>query len=1101
LPSYYGSSSLLEFVAEAFSNPKFQQQLAQLQVKGKGESAFSQIKRAIARIARSIFNVQIKNNAIEYKEPISALDELELQIGSLLAPAPQYRNAEVLFNVANNPKQANKAMNSALRNGPIFNDEGATKYLAFMEDKTRSGLSVLGETLGSILTKATPLHYMDDIALRYFPTPMMQTIIPQINNTMNKAAGTLQEETAKTQVITDGLAKWANTHKDLAPSLNRLFNESTLYEVDPELNELQAIEAYGEGTERLARWQGVRDLVVEVNKGGADGMRQYRLARNLFRAKKDELRRALGARLDDAGVDAATRDEVLNSFFQRLAEQGSIDPYFPLNRRGDFWIQFEAVDPNTGRIEYYAEAYESDAQRARAYKKLMPELIQNYVNSEGGQAKISATKGMAGFPDTLTDSQIAERLIAESMVFPRGVDIQHYTRRAPDTAFVNQLMSKVNEQAAGNETLRAEVTELILNTLPQTSYLQSFRQRKAGEIAQGALGYNPDAITTITDRARSITRQIVEMEYKGKFSRLRAGLEQAFNAEVKDTATPGQVVVYEQLQRFNEIGAFPQVSGLSRAATGVAFNFTLGFNVSGGLVNLSQIPLIALPYLGGKYKSYPATMNAMKKAGGLIRTAGRTRKVETFGTDDNGNPTTEVQEVPAAFSAENIDFDRKDLSQDQQDLKELIEAGVDTGQFRRSLDHEILDIDRMTGFWAKFNKASGFFLFHGERFNREVSMIAAYQLALEKARKANPNVELNSAEDIQLRKDAAIEAINDAEMMNGGLAAGAAPTISQNALGRVVFMYKRYGVSMLSLLHSLYKDATTGQSKEARRIAAYQLAGIYGSAGVLAGVAGMPLYGMASLIFNMFADDEDDPMDDADTIVRTYLGEGPYRGALNYVTGINFASRVGLGELLFRDTFIRSDTPLLYQALEYGGGPLVGIFAQTERGFKLFGEGEFYRGFEAMSPAAIKNGMKAVRYATEGVQTVGGDKIIEDLHPAHVGLQTLGFAPAEYSRQLEENAVLKGADRATSRRKKKLLDMYFRNYFDGADNSSVLRKIAKYNQEHPNDPITAETIRRSRKTRISGKQSRYHGVTFSPKRRDEYMLYAQQFDKNSSLFM
>lgn len=1101
LPSYYGSRSLLEFVAEAFSNPKFQQQLAQFRVKGKGEGAFSQFKRAIARMARSIFNVHIKNNAIQYREPISALDELELQIGSLLAPAPQYRNAEMLFNIANNPKQANKAMNSALRNGPIFNDEGATKYLAFMEDKVRSGLSVLGETMGSIVSKATPLHYMDDIALRYFPTPMMQTIIPQINSTMNKAAGTLQEETAKTQVITDGLAKWANTHKDLAPSLNRLFNESTLYEVDPELNELQAIEAYGEGTERLARWQGVRDLVVEVNKGGADGMRQYRLARNLFRAKKDELRRALGARLDDAGVDAATRDEVLNSFFQRLAEQGSIDPYFPLNRRGDFWIQFEAVDPNTGRIEYYAEAYESDAQRARAYKKLMPELIQNYVNSEGGQAKISATKGMAGFPDTLTDSQIAERLIAESMVFPRGVDIQHYTRRAPDTAFVNQLMSKVNEQAAGNETLRAEVTELILNTLPQTSYLQSFRQRKAGEIAQGALGYNPDAITTITDRARSITRQIVEMEYKGKFSRLRAGLEQAFNAEVKDTATPGQVVVYEQLQRFNEIGAFPQVSGLSRAATGVAFNFTLGFNVSGGLVNLSQIPLIAMPYLGGKYKSYPATMRAMKNAGGLIRTAGRTRKVETFGTDDNGNPTTEVQEVPAAFSAENIDFDRTDLSQDQKDLKELIEAGVDTGQFRRSLDHEILDIDRMNGFWAKFNKASGFFLFHGERFNREVSMIAAYQLALAKARKANPNVKRNSDEDIQLRKDAAVEAINDAEMMNGGLAAGAAPTISQNALGRVVFMYKRYGVSMLSLLHSLYKDATTGQSKEARRIAAYQLAGIYGSAGVLAGVAGMPLYGMASLIFNMFADDEDDPMDDADTIVRTYLGEGPYRGALNYVTGINFASRVGLGELLFRDTFIRSDTPLLYQALEYGGGPLVGIFAQTERGFKLFGEGEFYRGFEAMSPAAIKNGMKAVRYATEGVETVGGDKIIEDLHPAHIGLQTLGFAPAEYSRQLEENAVLKGADRATSRRKKKLLDMYFRNYFDGADNSSVLRKIAKYNQEHPNDPITAETIRRSRKTRISGKQSRYHGVTFSPKRRDEYMLYAQQFDKNSSLFM
>jgi hypothetical protein len=376
-----------------------------------------------------------------------------------------------------------------------------------------------------------------------------------------------------------------------------------------------------------------------------------------------------------------------------------------------------------------------------------------------------------------------------------------------------------------------------------------------------------------------------------------------------------------------------------------------------------------------------------------------------------------------------------------------------------------------------------------------------------RARKENPDIDPESTDSeiqaayAQMQKDAAIEAINDTEMMNGGLAAGATPQLAQNDVGRVVFMYKRYGVSMLSLLHKLAVESLQGQSKEARRIAAYQLAGIYGSAGILAGVAGMPLYGAVSLAIDALIDDEDDPMDDVDTIVRTYLGEAGFRGGLNYVTGINFASRVGLGELLFRDTFIRSDNPLLYQALEYGGGPIVGIFAQAERGFKLFDEGEFYRGFEAMSPAAIKNGMKAVRYATEGVETVGGDKIIEDLHPAHIGLQTLGFAPAEYSRQLEENAVLKGADRATARRKKKLLDMYFRNYFDGADNSSVLRKIAKYNQKHPNDPITAETIRRSRKTRISGKQSRYHGVTFSPKRRDEYMLYAQQFDKNSSLFM
>jgi hypothetical protein len=1109
LPSYYGSSSLLEFVAEAFSNPKFQQQLAQLQVKGKGESAFSQIKRAIARIARSIFNVQIKNNAIQYREPISALDELELQIGSLLAPAPQYRNAEVLFNIANNPKQANKAMNSVLRNGPIFNDEGKTKYLAFMEDPIRNAVRILGQKANQILLRATPLHYLVQIGQKYFPDAKTGNLLTRLNTLMNTSAGAAQEETARVQAITNGLAKWANTHKDLAPALNKLFNESTTYEVDPELNEAEARIAYGD-TEQFARWEAVRDLVVEVNKGGADGMRQYRLARNLFRDLRQKLISSLEKRLDDAGVDAVTRAETMQKFNQKLAELGTIEPYFPLGRDGDYWLYFTAPDPNTGKLEYYAESFKSDTQRQRAKAKLEPELLQNFLNSESGRAAIDGEKQFAAqrgdeAVSSMSDEQIAQNLIGMGSGISAR-DGYKNSSRVSDT-FINSLMQGLTKAGADNK-VKEDVTELILNSLPQTSYLQSFRGRKEGTVAGAVLGYNQDAITTITDRAKSLSRQIVQMNSRGEFSKISSELDayyEAVNRSLPDNQQEAMRTMKEQLKFFADTGAFPTNGKLSRFLTGVAFNMTLGFNVSGGLVNLSQVPLIVMPYLGGKY-GYGATMTAMRQAMKEIQAGGKllskkTRTIETVGTDENGNLITETREVPAGYSAENKDYSGDNLTQSEKDMKVLTEIAIDAGQFRRSLDQEILDIDRMSDVGAKFTKASGFFLFHGERMNREVSLIAAFKLAMARARKKNPDIDPESAEYAQMQKDAAIEAINDTEMMNGGLAAGSTPQLAQNDLGRVVFMYKRYGVSMLSLLHKLAKESLQGQSKEAKRIAAYQLAGIYGSAGVLAGVAGMPLYGMASLIFDTFADDEDDPMDDADTIVRTYLGEAGFRGGLNYVTGINFASRVGLGELLFRDTFIRSDNPLLYQALEYAGGPIVGIFAQAERGVKLFGEGEFYRGFEAMSPAAIKNGMKAVRYATEGVETVGGDKIIEDLHPAHIGLQTSGLAPAEYSRQLEENAVLKGADRATARRKKKLLDMYFRNYFDGADNSSVLRKISKYNQEHPNDPITAETIRRSRKTRISGKQSRYHGVTFSPKRRDEYMLYAQQFDKNSSLFM
>jgi hypothetical protein len=1117
LPSYYGSSSLLEFVAEAFSNPKFQQQLAQFRVKGKGESAYSQFKRAIARMARSIFNVHIKNNAIQYREPISALDELELQIGSLLAPAPQYRNAEMLFNIANNPKQANKAMNSVLRNGPIFNEEGKTKYLAFLEDSIRSGTRILLQKANQILLRATPLHYLVQIGQKYFPDAKTGNLLTRLNTLMNTSAGALQEETARVQAITNGLAKWANTHKDLAPALNRLFNESTTYQVDPELNEAEARVAYGD-TEQFARWKAVRDLVVEVNKSDADGMRQYRLARNLFRDLRQKLLTSLEKRLDNANVDAATRAAVIQKFNQKLIANGTIEPYFPLGRDGDYWLYFTARDPNTGVLEYYAESFKSDTQRQRAKAKLEPALVQDLMNSKSGRDAIEAEKQFAAQRGDEAVANMSDEDIARELINMRsGISARDGYDRSSRVGdgFVNDIMTTLVD---ADPKVKQDVTELILNSLPQTSYLQSFRGRKEGMVAGAVLGYNQDAITTITDRSKSLARQIVQMNSRGEFSKISSELDQyyeAVNRSLPDNQQEAMRTMKEQLKFFADTGAFPTNGKLSRFLTSVAFNMTLGFNVSGGVVNLSQVPLIVVPYLGGKY-GYGATKRAIGDAIKEIQAGGKllskkTRTIETVGTDENGNLITETREVPAGYSAENKDYSGDGLTQPEKDMKVFIEIAIDAGQFRRSLDHEILDIDRMSDVGAKFTKASGFFLFHGERMNREVSMIAAFKLAMARARKENPDIKPESKEFktdpamqaayAQMQKDAAIEAINDTEMMNGGLAAGATPQLAQNDVGRVVFMYKRYGVSMLSLLHKLAKESLQGQSKEARRIAAYQLAGIYGSAGILAGVAGMPLYGVVSLAIDALIDDEDDPMDDVDTIVRTYLGEAGFRGGLNYVTGINFASRVGLGELLFRDTFIRSDNPLLYQAAEYAGGPIVGIFAQAERGVKLFGEGEFYRGFEAMSPAAIKNGMKAVRYATEGVETVGGDKIIEDLHPAHIGLQTLGFAPAEYSRQLEENAVLKGADRATARRKKKLLDMYFRNYFDGADNSSVLRKIAKYNQEHPNDPITAETIRRSRKTRISGKQSRYHGVTFSPKRRDEYMLYAQQFDKNSSLFM
>ena len=1087
LPSAYGSRNMFEFIAEAFSNPEFQKQLAAIRLTGAKGSLLDQVRRQIARII----------NFIKGKPNISALGEVEALVDGLLAPAPAYVNADIMYNISNDPVDARNATNAALMNGPIFDAREGNKMLAWLEDKTRGGVSD-GYNLGkTIALRATPLHYLVDLGKKFFSPTLMDSI----NNTMNKASGALQENYDRTEAIVGDMVRWANTNPDQVEAFNSLVNESTTYQVDPEISEADAVREYEGKPELMNIYNRLRGLYKDV---GNEGRKQYRQTRNLFRSMRNELQDAIRSRLSQVGIPERVQNNVLRDFYAKLTQRGTIEPYFPLSREGDNWLFFTAIDPLTGNLEYYAESFESEAQRNRGWSEIKGEVIGNILNTEAGQKKI---KELEDNPNVNTDGLSKERIAEMVAGVTATISIPNrWYRNTPDGSFLNELMTKLGQSASTQseeaseiqQTAIDEVSKLILNTLPETSYVQSFRRRREGDIAKAALSTRQDAIKTISTRAKSLTRQIVEMEYNAEFNRLNAKLrEELKDRSGKDVGVSStEAAIYKELDWFTRNGVKQKHTQMSRALTGVAFNFTLGFNVSGGLINLSQIPLIVLPMLGGKY-GYAKTMKAMKYAMKTMFNSGFSRKIEGVSdqVDADGNPIMEEKTIKAALSMANIDFTNPNLPDDVKELKELAETGIDLGQFKRSLDYEILDIDRMSGFWAKFNKASGFFLHHGERVNREVTMIASYKLALDR-------MTAEQRADPMMRREAAAEAVKDAESMNGGLAANATPRLAQNDLGRVIFMYKKYGVTMLSLLHKLSREALAGQSPEARRMARFQLAGIYGSAGALAGVAGMPLYGTVAMVLDSIFDDDDVEGDDVDSIVRMYLGEGPYRGGVNYLTGVNVATRVGLGEFLFRDTLVKSDMPLLYQYFETVGGPLVGVYLNTERAAKLMGQGEFYRGFEAAAPAAIKNGMKSLRYYNdEGIENVAGDKIIGDIHPAHVAVQAFGFSPAAYSRTLELNADAKGAERAVITRRSKLLRKYFKAYFDGDQDqlNSVAQQMQEYNQDHPQYPITTDTITRSRKKRLSDKAKKYRGITYNARLRDRYVGYLEDYGDDVSM--
>lgn len=66
--------------------------------------------------------------------------------------------------------------------------------------------------------------------------------------------------------------------------------------------------------------------------------------------------------------------------FQQRLEYGNIDPYFPLYRDGEYWLEFIYTDA-TGQVDYGTSAYKTRPERAKAFKLLQDQGIDVSLRS------------------------------------------------------------------------------------------------------------------------------------------------------------------------------------------------------------------------------------------------------------------------------------------------------------------------------------------------------------------------------------------------------------------------------------------------------------------------------------------------------------------------------------------------------------------------------------------------------------------------------------------------------------------------------------------------------------------------------------------------
>jgi hypothetical protein len=294
----------------------------------------------------------------------------------------------------------------------------------------------------------------------------------------------------------------------------------------------------------------------------------------------------------------------------------------------------------------------------------------------------------------------------------------------------------------------------------------------------------------------------------------------------------------------------------------------------------------------------------------------------------------------------------------------------------------------------------------------------------------------------------------------------------------VMFTFKRYTQAMLALQAKLFNEAFRGSTSEERAIARKTLLGIYGMAFSVAGVQGMPLYGAASVLASLLMGDEDDPYDPDEAVLES-IGELGYKGPLNKLLNIDVASRTGFNNMLWRDDPRRvAEVGMLTYAMEQLMGPTASILTSLGRAKDNLEVGDYDRAIEAMMPAAIRNGARAIRFTSEGMLTRDGIKITDDPNAWNIVMQAGGFTPANLAEARQRGGVEAEAHRKISARRAALLDQVDAARVNGDTKAvrKLIESIAKFNQINPSYRITADTLRSSYKTRRRNERYVIDGV-------------------------
>lgn len=1125
-----------------------------------------------------VYNDSVMITARMVPDNASVFDEVDRLTRSIFNTAPEFNIYGPLYSTAQRPADARAALDNMLLRRRPFGLADALKTETAIDKAATGAVKVEEWTLPTILNLFTPTRNLVDLAAKYFPDAervydnltknkeYAQELSKEMWNTLKQSYKWLDKYPQLEQAFHS--LRTRASKQEIDPRLPEKFYNAFIvryykYNADGSIGKPEYRD--------FSSASDARDFITKINAAEAKGAATTK-AKLLFTPDKDNaaLHRKLKAELDglearapgakaaytdylniaerlhrEAGKalkqriearypgneNAYTRNTLLRDQYNKIFADRGLLAYQPLQRTGGYRISYSGVHPDTNTVEPFVHYFASieDAMKAKeALLALPPEYKIREANT---------VNGVVG---------------AGIEVVPRGLDSPYGNRQPVPATYVTDVVRTIRASAikdaeaarqaarkagklqaeadaeykrvfdilnANAEANAADIVELALNALPESSIFSAYRARTGvsgfiGDLSPLKAAYDqfendfdtPDVSRGLFENfVDSMTQKVVAIQHQADADLVRQYLNDRLktlgqdvgNRKITERQYNNAVQYHKALTTALNNPTIRRMQLANNLNTG-AYIFTLLGNASSAVMNLTGALFFVYPRLAMQYGATRAA-KMMLRSLRTISNSGRMRLEPIVGPDG----TTKLEPVDAGIfgrSIRNYQFSGVDHSQGfnkggnkTNALEYLVREGS-----RRHLLIDSLIYDYLDGNKTRFNPLNKILhwgsmpLHHVERVVRESAMVATYELELRRIADAKKSDVLTREE----MEGAARTAVREAELMTGTIPSTGAPNWAQKGIMPSIAMYKRYPLAMM---HLIIRDLARGMPSKAtlveihgagtkaltnalmeRKIARLQSAAVLGTMALFTGAMGMPFYGMISDLWNLFFTDYDE--EDFDTLVRMGIGELGSKGLLNYLFGVEFSSRVGLGDMLYRSPLRAEDQPPLWNILEGLGGPAVSLLhGWSTRSWDLYQQGEYYRALESAAPASIRNIMRAGRFVADGgAESLRGD-IISEVSPGQALAQALGFAPSAYIRQVELNSAAKRMETGIAQRKQNILrklNLARRNGDSDAYNAALEEKD-EFNARHPDDQITPTTIRKSRKTFQRTSEKVRNGVVFS----------------------